>query len=244
MDSPEVSEALACCGLDWLLIDMEHAPTLDAGRVQRIIQAIPPSCRTVVRVPANDGSWIGMALDTGCDGVLIPNVETPADAVRAVSAAKYPLAGRRRVGVARAHGYGTRFDEYLRTANDPIAVIVQVEDEAAVDNTDGILAVPGVAAAFVVPSGLSDSMGWPGTPDHRAVIAAIDHVRVRCREAGVPIGVFAPDPTAAVEQTDRGVDLLAVGTDLTLLTDSVHAALAQLRGPSDRLPLVEPRRAY
>ena len=238
VDAPEVSEALAGCGLDWLLVDMEHAPTLNAGRVQRILQAVPRRCRTVVRVPANDPTWIGMALDAGCDGVLIPNVESPEDAARAVRAAKYPLAGRRSVGIARAHGYGNSFDEYLRNANDSTAVVVEVEDESAIDSIDAILAVPGVAGVFVVPSDLSGSMGWPGTPGHSAVNAAIDHVRDRCRAAGVPIGIFVSDPTAAAAHTERGADLLAVGTDLTLLTDSVHAAFAQLRsqpGP-DALP--------
>jgi 2-keto-3-deoxy-L-rhamnonate aldolase RhmA len=60
------------------------------------------------------------------------------------------------------------------------------------------------------------------------VIAAIDHVRDRCRAAGMPVGIFAPDLTAAAAQIGRGVDLLAVGTDLTLLTNAVRAGLAHL----------------
>lgn len=229
VDAPEVSEALAGCGLGWLLIDAEHAPTLSAGRVQRILQAVHGRCRTVVRVPANDPTWIGRVLDAGCDGVLIPRVADSDDAARAVRAAKYPLAGGRSVGIARAHGYGASLDEYLRHANDSTVVIVEVEDEAAVDSIDAIVAVPGVAGVFVGTYDLSGSMGWPGTPDHRAVIAAVDHVRARCRAAGMPVGIFAPDAAAAVEQTGRGVDLLAVGTDLTLLTGTVRAALAHLR---------------
>ena len=234
VDAPEVSEALAGSGLDWLLIDMEHAPTLNAGRVQRVLQAVNRRCRTVVRVQANDPSLIGAALDAGCDGVLIPHVVGPDDAARAVQAAKYPLAGRRSVGIARAHSYGAMLDDYLRHANDSTAVILQVEDESAVDGIDAILAVPGVAGVFVGPYDLSGSMGWPGTPDHSAVLAAIDHVRDRCRAAGVPMGIFASDPTAAAEQTERGADLLAVGTDLTLLIGTVHAALAYLRGHPGR----------
>jgi 2-keto-3-deoxy-L-rhamnonate aldolase RhmA len=233
VDAPEVAEALVGCGLSWLLVDMEHAPTMGGGEVQRILQAVHGRCRTVVRVPANDPTWIGVALDTGCDGVLIPRVAGPDDAARAVRAAKYPLAGRRGVGATRAHGYGVRFDDYLQHANDTTAVIVQVQDEAAVDRIDAVIAVTHVAGVFIEPYDLSGSMGWPGALGHPAVIAAIDHVRDRCRTAQVPLGIFTPDPTVAAQQIAKGVNMLAVGTDMTLLTGAVRTGLAHLLGRPD-----------
>ncbi|HEY9413050.1 MAG TPA: aldolase/citrate lyase family protein [Jiangellaceae bacterium] len=223
VDSPQVAEALVLAGVQWLFLDSEHSAALDPGAVQRIVQAVGSRCPAVVRVPANDATWIHQALDAGADGVIVPHVRSAADARQAVSAVKYPPLGARSVGIARAHGYGLRFAEYLRSANDRTALVVQIEDIDAVEALPEILAVTGVDAVFVGPYDLSGSMGLLGQVDHPSVRAAVDEVRRVCAEAGMPLGIFTATAEAARAEVTSGSRLIAVGTDLGLMTSAAQA---------------------
>ena len=116
-----------------------------------------------MRVPANDDVWIKKALDIGAAGVLVPMVNTAAMAAQIVRACKYAPAGTRGMGLARAHRYGTGFQDYVARANDCVAVIVQAEHIEAVEQIEAIVRVPGIDAVFVGPCyDLSASMGKPG----------------------------------------------------------------------------------
>jgi 2-keto-3-deoxy-L-rhamnonate aldolase RhmA len=112
LETPDVAEMLSLCGFDWLFIDMEHGP-LSPATTQHIIQAVGGDCSSIVRVPENSEVWIKKALDTGCDGVIVPQVKSAEDARLAVTATKFPPQGSRSVGIARAHGYGMSFTEYV-----------------------------------------------------------------------------------------------------------------------------------
>src|SRR5215471_13325539 len=110
--SPEVAEVLALAGFDWLFIDLEHG-SLSIQDAQRAIQAVAGRCFTVVRVPEATAENIKRVLDTGCDGMIAPHVNTADEARRIVALAKYPPVGQRSVGLGRAQGYGLNFAEYI-----------------------------------------------------------------------------------------------------------------------------------
>src|SRR5687767_1057607 len=120
------AEVLASAGFDWLFIDAEHGP-LETGDLNEILQAVGHKTACIVRVPEPAELPIKRVLDLGADGIIVPQVNTAEQAASVVRWARYPPEGARGVGLARAHGYGTRFREYLRSANDEIAVIVQAE---------------------------------------------------------------------------------------------------------------------
>src|SRR6185436_18022707 len=94
--------------------------------------------------------------------VIVPQIRSAAEALRAVQACKYPPDGVRSVGIARAQGYGASLVDYLRSANDRLTVVLQIEHIDAVDRLDEILDVPGVDAVFVGPVDLSGSLGHLG----------------------------------------------------------------------------------
>ena len=108
-----IAEIVADAGFDWLWIDMEHGP-LDLLHVEAMLRA-KGGAAAIVRAPANDPVWIKRILDTGADGVLLPHVDSGAEARAAVDAAFYPPRGQRSFGVSRAHGYGPRMNEYLES---------------------------------------------------------------------------------------------------------------------------------
>lgn len=223
--SPTVAEICAGAGLDWLLIDGEHAP-LTLENIQRQLQAVAAYPVTpVVRVPINDWVLIKQYLDLGAQNLLIPMVNTAEDAVQAVRATRYPPEGVRGVGSALARGARwNRVENYLQRANDEhVCVIVQIETVQAVQNADAIAAVDGVDALFIGPSDLAASMGLIGQQDHPEVIAAVHRAIAAGREAGKPVGVNAFDPRLAQRYLDEGIDFILVGADVALLARGSEA---------------------
>ncbi|MBM3420974.1 MAG: hypothetical protein FJY11_07560, partial [Bacteroidetes bacterium] len=116
---PQSVEIIAAAGFDWILIDMEHSG-LALSDVHSLLNAAAGRLLTIVRVPGNDEIWIKRVLDLGCDGILVPMVNSAEAARSAVTAALYPPGGHRSVGVSRAHGYGPGFAEYIARANSEI----------------------------------------------------------------------------------------------------------------------------
>ena len=108
-----------------MFIDMEHG-ALGIADVQRMLQSAQANCPCVVRVPSVEEVWIKKVLDTGCEGIIAPLVNSAEEAEKLVALCKYPPEGRRSVGISRAHSYGMDFHDYIEHANDRIAVIAQV----------------------------------------------------------------------------------------------------------------------
>jgi len=222
----EVPEVMSAAGLDWLIVDCEHAP-LDPMWAQRLLQAarVPG----VVRVADGQEATLKRALDIGAAGVLVPMINTAQQARAIVSFCKYPPIGTRGVGIARAQGYGLGFQEYVARANESTAVIVQIEHITAIENVESIVAVPGVDAVFVGPYDLSGSMGRLGQVDHIDVLAAIEGVRLACEGAGMPLGIYVGSPTAAIPYIEKGFTLLAVGIDAMLLGQAARQIVQELK---------------
>ena len=226
--SSEITEIIAAAGFDWLFVDLEHG-TLGIREAQVLLQAANPALDCLVRVPANQEDWIKKSLDIGADGIIIPQIHSAREAARAVASCKYPPQGNRSVGIARAHGYGPHFDQYVANANDEIAVVLQIEHSQAVANIDAIAGVPGIDALFVGPYDLSASMGKPGRVNDADVQRAIAAVKECADAVGLPVGIFAADPVAARACMAAGYKLIAVGMDTLLLGKAARETVAALR---------------
>jgi 2-dehydro-3-deoxyglucarate aldolase len=159
----------------------------------------------------------------------VPQVNTAEQAADVVRWARYAPEGSRGVGLARAHGYGLKFREYLSAANREIAVVVQAEHVRAVDNIDAIVRVPGVDAVLLGPYDLSASLGKLGKIDDPAVVAAIDRVTAACKAAGMPLGYFGVTAAAVRPYVARGYTLIVAGVDTLYLATGANALLAELR---------------
>lgn len=228
LPSPEIAEIMALVGFDYVWIETEHAPT-DFVQAQMMIQAVGGRCPCLVRIVENRESWIKKALDTGCSGIVVPLVMSAAEAKSAVDCCLYPPAGRRSMGIARAHDYGMSFQDYVKRANDEVVVVIQVEHRAAVEKIESIGAVPGIDAVFIGPYDLSASFGMPGEISHPQVQQAVDEVKRQCRKAGIPAGIFTSDSRAAKQYINEGFRLIALGLDSMYLWNAAKAALDQLK---------------
>ena len=225
LSSPAVAELLSDAGFDWLFIDVEHSP-LDWQAAQTLLQAA--RCPCVVRVPLCDEISIKKALDIGADGIIVPQVNSRAEAERVVRYAKYPPLGARGVGVARAQGYGSRFQEYVSRANDEIAVIVQAEHIEAVNHIHDIASVAGIDAVLIGPYDLSASMGKAGQVTDLSVLEAIARVKTECDAGNMPLGIFGMTPEAVKPYIQAGYSLIAVGVDTVLLANAASQIVQQL----------------
>lgn len=226
-----IAEILADAGFEWLVVDLEHSTigTREAGELIRVIdlKGVP----ALVRLTANDPGQIKRMLDAGAHGVIVPMVNSRADAAAAVAAAKYAPAGRRGVGLARAQGYGPGFAEYAAGANARTIVIAQIEHVDAISNLEAILAVPGIDGTIIGPYDLSGSVGKPGRYDDPDVAHLLARYEEVCRSTGRPMGfhVVSADHQAALEKLAKGYTFLAFGVDFLFLGEMARRELAALR---------------
>jgi 2-keto-3-deoxy-L-rhamnonate aldolase RhmA len=139
--------------------------------------------------------------------------------------------GNRSVGLARAHGYSKHFQSYVSSANEDIAIVMQIEDIEGVNNIDEILAVPGIDAIFIGPYDLSGSMGKPGKVNDEDVQEKIAIVRDKTLEAGLAVGIFTTNPGEVQSFIQQGFTLIAVGIDTAILTQSVQNMLKIIHKP-------------
>ncbi|HLG57726.1 MAG TPA: aldolase/citrate lyase family protein [Vicinamibacterales bacterium] len=228
LSSPAVAELMAETGFDWLFIDAEHS-TLDTSQMQLLLQAAGAT-PCVIRLVSGDEEPIKKALDIGAAGIIVPQVNSAEQARRIVQAAKYAPVGQRGLGIARAHRYGLKVREYMQSANDDTAVIVQAEHRDAVANIQSIVRVEGVDGVLIGPYDLSASFGRPGAVDHPEVREAIARVRAACLEAQIPIGIFGLTADAVKPYMAQGFTMIVAGVDTVLLANAATTLVAALRG--------------
>lgn len=228
--SPITAEIMARAGFDWLMIDMEHAPG-DMMTLVAQVQAIAGTGTVpLVRATWNDFVLIKRILDTGVYGLLIPYVNTRAEAEAAVKACKYPPEGiRGMAGSPRAAGYGQHIWDYLRHANDEILIFTAVETREALDNLDDILEVPGLDGIFIGPMDLSTSLGHFGDAGQPDVQAAIRRVEAKVLASGKALGTVSANWEQACARFEQGYQFVMLMADGGALGGMAAEKVAQFR---------------
>ena len=223
---PIVIEIMARAGFDFLVVDAEHAP-FDRGSVDAMTMAgRAEGCPIVVRVPVATADWILNVLDGGAAGVMVPHVESAAQAKELAQAVKYGPGGRGFAGTSRAADYaGRSLQEHLTMARDEVALICQIEDRDGVINFAEIANVEGVDALFVgradlaVSHGLSDFFAPEVAQMTRDILSA----------KGAATGLYcAPSEILTVHQ-EAGGSFFVVGSEHTLMQRGGAALVEQFR---------------
>ncbi|MFO1261019.1 MAG: 4-hydroxy-2-oxoheptanedioate aldolase [Sphingomonadaceae bacterium] len=222
--NPYTAEICAGAGFDWLLIDAEHAPN-DLPLIVSQLQAVAPyAVEPVVRAPTGDAVLMKQLLDIGARSLLIPMVESGAQAAELVRATRYPPNGIR--GIGSAIGRASRWNRtanYLHEAEQEICLLLQVESVAGLEALDDIANTPGVDGVFIGPSDLSAALGHIGNPGHAEVQQAIEHGIARILKAGKAAGILIADEALARRYLSLGASFVAVGTDVTVLARGAEA---------------------
>lgn len=217
------AELVAGSGFDWLLFDTEHSPG-DVLTVLPQLQAVAPyPVAPVVRPATNDTVLIKRFLDIGAQTLLIPYVQTPEEAARAVAATRYPPGGVRGVSaLTRATRFG-RATDYATHAEEELCLLVQLETGEALGRLEEIATIEGVDGVFIGPADLAASLGHMGQPGHPDVVAAVEDAIQRIVRLGKPAGILTPDTTFAKRCIELGTTFTAVGVDATVLALGTEA---------------------
>ncbi len=213
--SPLSVRLLAAAGLDYVVIDLQHG-----GATEHDLPAMTDAIRLagaapVGRVRHAHPADIGRALDLGCEGIIVPNVDSAAQARDVASAVRYPPAGRRSAGGVLA-------------ASDPFC-LVMVESAEAVASLDDTLAVDGVDGIYVGPRDLSLALGCELDPDDPVLNPAFKRIWAACAAAGKPVGVHASDGATAGRYRAAGCTLLTVTADASAIVRDTAAQAGQAR---------------
>jgi 4-hydroxy-2-oxoheptanedioate aldolase len=217
------AEIVSDSGFDWLLLDTEHSPNEIPSLLSQLQAVARGTATPIVRAAWNDAVLIKRILDIGVQSVLIPFVENPEEARRAVAATRYPPAGiRGTAGSARASRYG-RVADYLKKANEEICVLVQVETRGALDQIEAIAQVEGIDGVFIGPSDLAASIGHIGNMQHPEAQNAYEEAVRRLTAVGKPAGILTPNEEEARRYIDWGYRFVAVGADVGLLARNADA---------------------
>ncbi len=212
--SPFTAEIMSRAGFDWLMIDLEHGPGDILTLVSQLQAMSGSGVVPLVRAPWNDFVVIKRILDAGASGVLIPYVNTRAEAQAAVQACRYPPAGIRGVAASpRAAGFGQKSMDYLTHANDEILVLTAVETPMAVENLDDILRVDGLDGIFIGPMDLATSMGYLGDPSVPEVKAMIGTVEAKVLAAHKVLATVSSSWEQAQNLYQKGYQMLTLMAD-------------------------------
>ncbi len=228
---PAIAEIMASAGFDWLVVDLEHS-VIDLEMAGDLIRTIDLcGVAPLVRLTSNDQNQIKRVMDAGAHGIIVPMVNTPEEALRAVAATRYAPVGSRGVGLARAQGYGANFQNYLKWQSEGPVIIVQIEHKDAVDQLEAILRVPGVDGFIVGPYDLSCSMGIAGQFEQAEFVHTIKRIHEIGQQVGSLVGMHIVEPDLQqLEQMARdGYNFIAYSVDIRLLDIGARQGIARIK---------------
>jgi 4-hydroxy-2-oxoheptanedioate aldolase len=222
------AEVVARAGFDYVCIDLQHGLAGYESAVLMLQALNLGGAAPVVRVPWNEPGIIGRMLDAGAMSIVVPMVNSPAEARAAVAACRYAPVGARSFGPIRA--FMQEGPRYFADANAEVACIPMIETVEALEHLDAILDVPGIDAVYVGPSDLSITLGLPpGNNDERPEFGrALERVVSACGKRGIVPGIHASAALAA-RRREQGFRMITVSSDQLALGDASRADLRRAR---------------
>jgi len=228
--------------LSWVVIDCEHGLTSLHPGAAESVQAVqgsgsnPPSA--IVRIPATGistgtGWQIKYALDAGARGIIVPMVGTAEKARDIVADSRFAPQGRRGFGSPFTPGvWGINASDYIKTANDSVVVMVQIETREGVDNVEAIAGVNGIDVLFIGPYDLSLSLGYqPPSPDpHPDVEKSIQKILGAAHAAGKKVAIYCTSGAQAANRAKEGFDMINVMADSGAMSENLAQNLATAAG--------------
>jgi 4-hydroxy-2-oxoheptanedioate aldolase len=212
---PAFAEIASGAGFDFFIMDQEHGPGGIETAMEMARAAAGAAATAMVRVPSSHPTYLKRLVDAGIEGILVPMVESGAEAEQVVKACRYPPRGNRgnAADIARCSGYGLQAD-YLARADDNLLIAVQIETAAAVANAAEIAAVDGVDLVFIGPTDLSGSIGLMGQTGHPKVQALIAETVATVRKIGKPLGTVPRQGRTWQQLFDEGFLFVATGSEI------------------------------
>jgi 2-keto-3-deoxy-L-rhamnonate aldolase RhmA len=223
----------AATGHDWMFIDTEHGAFSIHETTQLCIAALPAGVTPIVRVCAGAMDEATRALDNGALGIVVPHVDTAADAKRIADAFHYPPMGHRSWGGPPAiYGFRPPSNAEAQAAiNAEILTVVMLESPEAVRNADAIAAVDGVDVLFIGTSDLTAELGISGQMGHPKVVDAYRTVGEACHKHGKVLGMGGVyDEENARRYVAMGARFVLTGSDHSYIMSGANQRSAFFGG--------------
>jgi 2-keto-3-deoxy-L-rhamnonate aldolase RhmA len=222
-------EVLGNTGLNYVVIDSEHAPFSASQMDSCLLAAGAVNLPALVRVPDSHPATLQAVLDMGATGVLVPHVSSAEKARGIVASTHYASGSRGFSNSTRAGGYGqTSMPTHISASDSEVAVLCQIEDREAVEAIDEIAAVDGVDCLFVGRADLAVSYGCNDMGDPE-IHAAVERVAAAGEKAGVPVGIFLSNLEEIQRYQDLGITLFLIGSDQSVLKAAVKDLVRNFR---------------
>ncbi len=226
-----IAKILESCGIDFVVVDMEHTGA-GSDRVADLMawfKATPIA--PFVRVPVPQYHFIARTMDAGALGIMVPNVQSAAQAKSVVEAVKYAPWGRRGVALGTAHTDYVSPDPvaYFEEANRNTTVICQIESPAGLEDLDRIAATDGVDVLWVGHFDLSQSMGIPAQFDHPDFLAALKRVADTAKAHGKAAGIQPGNRAMAARWIELGYNVISWSADMAVYRHALASDVAWLR---------------
>ena len=228
-------------GFDWLTVELEHTPVNWETAANSFSIIAASGLAPLARVPWNTGENIKRVLDNGAYGVVIPMVNSRAEAEMAIAAARYAPLGQRSIGgQLHAANFETDPSTYYANANDEILVVLMAEHIEAIEAADEILSLPGIDVVFIGPNDLHNSMGKPPAfeSDDKEFIGAVEHIRKTARKYGVAPGIHVVDAEAGRRRLNEGFQFIAVASEAGFMLSKAQETLRAM-GVSGKGPVAK-----
>lgn len=232
MPSVQLVQVLARSGVDWLMIDMEHAPIGIESTAAMIAATTGTPATPIVRVPGPSSDMVKPVLDCGAFGVAFPQIATREEAETTVRVTRYQPAGRRGYGPTYAAlRWGMPSLDYLEAANAEVLNIVLIESTTGVDALDDILAVDGLDIVAVARGDLSENLGVAGQFNHPRLQEMVARAEAKIlKRKGVALGGIAFNPDEAKAMIARGYRFVVLGSDAGLIGNAAAGMVRAIRG--------------
>jgi len=231
LGSPVTVEIAGGAGFDWLLIDHEHGPGGEDTLLHQLQAAAATPAFPIVRIAMNETPRFKRVLDMGAFGVMVPYVNTAAEARAAVAAMRYPPHGLR--GVAkfnRGAGFGGDFEDYYLHAHERLLTVSQIETPEAVANIDEIAAVDGADVLFVGPFDLSYNLGIRDQLESPRFSETLQKISAAAKQHGKAAGILVHNDKLVPKVRDLGYTFVALGSDGGGVRTSLLGFAAALKG--------------
>jgi 4-hydroxy-2-oxoheptanedioate aldolase len=219
----DVAKALKASGFDWMFIDLEHGTVPLDFAAQLCVAADDVDITPIARVPSDEYSMATRLLDNGAKGIVIPHVETAAQAQEVVQRLKYPPQGKRSVGPTPPH-VGFRpvaTKDFVNPVNDSTLIIVMIETALGVQNAREIAAVPGIDILLIGSNDLCHDMGITSQFDSPQLMDAYARVIAACQEFGKWAGMGGVYNTALMPRyIEAGARFVLAGADQSFMLEA------------------------
>jgi 4-hydroxy-2-oxoheptanedioate aldolase len=233
MNAPSASqvEIIGHAGFDFVILDTEHSSYEISAGENLIRAADAVGIPALMRVLESQPALIGKVLDYGAQGIVIPHVNTAADARRAVQGAHYaPLGARGAAPTVRATHYGhISWSAHLSRARSETLVVLQIEGKEGIENLDEIMAVDGVNVLFIGAFDLSESLGVSGQLTHPMLLDTIGGIVERAKAKDVALGIWMPEPEQVGLWVKQGVQVITVANNDMIFSEGCRVVVNKVQ---------------